>query len=89
LTNFPILAKKPQKKKEKEKKKEANAPDTKAFLEETNAKKSPHYEETFSEIIIFRLHRSQKKKQKKRGVVFNHIAKILGKTIPKLFYFTL
>ncbi len=26
---------------------------------------------------------------KKRGVVFNHIAKILEKTIPKLFYFTL
>jgi hypothetical protein len=62
LTNFPILAKKPQKKKKKEKKEEANAPDTKAFLEERNGKKLPHYEEMFSEIIIFRLHRSQKKK---------------------------
>jgi hypothetical protein len=67
LTNFPILAKKPQKKRKKEKKEEANAPDTKAFLEERNGKKSPHYEEMFSEIIIFRLHRSQKKKSKKSG----------------------
>jgi hypothetical protein len=79
LTNFPILTKKLQKKEKKGGKKKANAPDTKAFLEEINGKKSPHYEEMFSEIIIFRLHRSKKKKQKKRGVVFNHIAKILEK----------
>jgi hypothetical protein len=64
----------------KKREKKVNAPYTKAFLEEINGKKSPHYEEMFSEIIIFRLHRSKKeKKKKKRGVVFNHIAKILKK----------
>ncbi len=63
----------------------------KSFFGGRNGKKSPHYDEILSEIIIFRPHRSQKKKKSRGegGVVFNHIAKILKKTIPKLFYFTL
>jgi hypothetical protein len=54
------------------KKKKANAPDTKVFLEEINGKNSPHYEEMFSEIIIFRLHR--RKKKKKSGGWFSIIS---------------
>jgi hypothetical protein len=53
---FSYPSQKTTEKEKKRKKKQANAPDTKTFLEETNGKKSPHYEEIFSEIIIFRLH---------------------------------